>query len=88
MCAKMLLPTRSFLHHFLWSDSPALYKRMLPMQVKDEIWEQEHSGLPTTSLPASEPQCESLCEPGEGPSAAFFLLFTKCSEFCSLGDHF
>ena len=54
----------------------------------DEIWEQEGSGLPTTSLPASEHQCEPLCEPGEGPSAAFFLLFTKCSELCSLGDHF
>ena len=30
VCAKMLLPTRSFLHRFLQSDSPALYKRMLP----------------------------------------------------------
>ena len=63
-------------------------RECFPWQVKDEIWKQEGSGLSTTSLPASEYQCEPLCEAGKGPSAAFFLLFTKCSEFCSLSDHF
>ena len=63
-------------------------RECFPWQVKDEIWKQEGSGLSTTSLPASEYQCEPLCEAGKGPSAAFFLLFTKYPEFCSLSDHF
>lgn len=85
----MLPPVSSFLCHLLCRDSNVFDEGWcFWWQARDEMWKQEGPGLSTSPFSLCQGITFALWKAGDGASAAFFLLFTKCPEVCSLSDHF